>query len=179
MSILHLTDLHFSNETPLEETEQRWESILASIKNSHAITPFDVVAVTGDFTCYGDPQEFALCSHYLERLLQLLSLTKEEIHFCPGNHDADETKAHSSFHHYEDFLSQFYGKESSQPAFSAEKNNLPYFQFLSANTCHETSLIFHSQAVFPDSVLTEVRSLLAKSFGISTRGKVVVKPVLL
>lgn len=161
MNILHLTDLHFSIDDENSRVADKWKEIIALAKNSNILRPVDVIAVTGDITCHGLDIEFEQAQIYLMMLMRALSVKKESVLFCPGNHDADYEEAGSSFEHYENFVKKIYA--DSPPTDSLKH---PFFAFHTINTCTQTSLIFYDQAVIPEDIEVYLREIEKKDFGI-------------
>ena len=96
--LLHLTDLHFGVSLPekqKEDAEKMWDSLINKLAKTHDKTPFDAIAVTGDFA-YTDP-----ANDLTEILPKIVTLVKntigteniDKLMIVPGNHDI----------HWEDF----------------------------------------------------------------------------
>ena len=159
MNILHLTDLHFSIEDDKEHVANKWKEIITLARSNHEKTPIDVIAVTGDVTCHGMKEEFDQAKNYLLKLLRALSLEKECLWLCPGNHDADSEEAHSTFAHYEEFAENFKKQTIAD-------HRRPFFAFYSINTCTETSLTFFDRAVIPSDDAEVLSARDKKNYGI-------------
>lgn len=167
MNILHITDLHFSRDISEEEIIKKWDRIKEKLAGTLSDTKTDAIAVTGDITSHGDISEFRQAKKYLFELSQLLSVKREKFFFCPGNHDADTEMSGSSFFHYQSFVNEFYGKSDydylvkKKDKKTGEKQK---FQFVSVNTCTETSLRFFDEAVIPKGVFMQLGDLSGKSY---------------
>lgn len=120
--LLHLSDLHLVPPTacdvtgnyklPLVSVEQR-QRRTSTIRNSltalgRALDAegrrLDVVVVTGDVSCRGDPGGFALLPDLLECLGGALP-EPSQVLVCPGNHDVVRGTAPGSRDRYDGFLS--------------------------------------------------------------------------
>lgn len=162
MNILHMTDLHFSRDTAENEIREKWNHIEERLKEALRDKKVDTIAVTGDITCHGDLCEFRQAKRFLLEIAGLLSVKREKIFFCPGNHDADTGGKGSSFYHYQSFLNEFYGKSDydylvkKKDKKTGEKRK---YRFASINTCTETSLQFFDEAVIPDKAFLQLDGL--------------------
>ncbi|MBO5112465.1 MAG: metallophosphoesterase [Lachnospiraceae bacterium] len=167
MDILHMTDLHFSRDTEENEIREKWNHIKIKLKEELGDKKVDVMAVTGDITCHGDLCEFRQAKKYLLELSAFLSVKREKIFFCPGNHDADTEGKGSSFYHYQSFLNEFYGKsEYDYPVKKKDKKTgeKRKFCFVSINTCTETSLQFFDEAFIPDDAFLQLDDFSDNSY---------------
>lgn len=167
MNILHMTDLHFSRDTEENEIREKWNHIKIKLKEELGDKKVDVMAVTGDITCHGDLCEFRQAKKYLLELSAFLSVKREKIFFCPGNHDADTEGKGSSFYHYQSFLNEFYGKsEYDYPVKKKDKKTgeKRKFCFVSINTCTETSLQFFDEAFIPDDAFLQLDDFSDNSY---------------
>lgn len=167
MNILHMTDLHFSRDTEENEIREKWNHIKIKLKEELGDKKVDVMAVTGDITCHGDLCEFRQAKKYLLELSAFLSVKREKIFFCPGNHDADTEGKGASFYHYQSFLNEFYGKSvydypvKKKDKKTGEKRK---FRFVSINTCTETSLQFFDEAFIPDDAFLQLDDFSDNSY---------------
>lgn len=94
MKILHITDFHYSKESQLQIKVVK--SIVNTLKEQEL--NIDFVFFTGDLVLNGSKVEsFENASIALfEEISTKLNITKENIIFCPGNHDIDRTVIHSA-----------------------------------------------------------------------------------
>lgn len=162
-----MTDLHFSRDTEENEIREKWNHIKIKLKEELGDKKVDVMAVTGDITCHGDLCEFRQAKKYLLELSAFLSVKREKIFFCPGNHDADTEGKGSSFYHYQSFLNEFYGKsEYDYPVKKKDKKTgeKRKFCFVSINTCTETSLQFFDEAFIPDDAFLQLDDFSDNSY---------------
>lgn len=113
MKILHLTDYHYSDNNIAKERITK--SLIKTIKEE--LIKIDIVLFTGDIV--NDGKEYtdflAFEESFAKPLTEALNLKKENIIFCPGNHDLDRTKIHSATEPYintyvktKDELDEFY-----------------------------------------------------------------------
>lgn len=135
INLLHITDLHFSNEASLEDIQAAWKIIYDSLGKIQKETPLDGVVITGDFTLHGSKDEFEMANEYLGRLGKMLSMPRERFFFCEGNHDADTTKMYSTYQHYKEFVLEFLG-EKPRKFLKTEEGT---YGILTVHTCTETS----------------------------------------
>lgn len=90
LRILHLSDLHDRGPREREPWRRRrvlgeaWEQNLGELQQDG---PIDLVCMTGDVADWGQEQEYAAVTPFLETLLTRLTLQKERLFVIPGNHD--------------------------------------------------------------------------------------------
>lgn len=87
--LLHLSDLHFTGDTPID-ARLRW--LVEDIQRGDglAFPRLDYLVVSGDFTDKGQPAGFEKAFQFLSRLREELDLTAERCILVPGNHDVAE-----------------------------------------------------------------------------------------
>ncbi|MGA2328207.1 MAG: metallophosphoesterase [Bryobacteraceae bacterium] len=93
--VLQLSDFHIKH--PDDPVLQRVDAIVAAIRG-HSVTPSAcLVAVPGDVSYSGKPQEYKAAEEFFRELLSRLEQTYPGVHpeivFAPGNHDCDMTLA--------------------------------------------------------------------------------------
>lgn len=142
MRILHLTDLHFNTLQENRNTKEKQEEILRIVAGLAKESQIHFLAVTGDFTCHGLPEEFALAEEFIRKLLETAGLTERQLFFCRGNHDADTDEAGSAFTHYLDFHQKLSGGQES----------IAY----EMNTCSQTSLTDFDHALLLEEEVQKV-----------------------
>ncbi len=88
ISWLHLSDLHIADVSYDQDIvlSQLLEQLSKKSLNA------DCIFVTGDITRSGQKAEFLQAKRFLDKLLELLNLSKNKIFFVPGNHDIDWKK---------------------------------------------------------------------------------------
>lgn len=130
MKILHITDLHVGGKQGLEAEKLGWERLYREVDAAAGKggQP-DIMAVTGDLVTHGTEEEYLRFQENLEKLMDGLGMRRDKVFFCPGNHDADTSKAKSTFHGYEAFIQRFY--EGGKPSC-----RIPVY---SVNSCKKTS----------------------------------------
>lgn len=90
--IVHLTDLHYNSEAKEEDADEQTDLFLSLIKileKEHSTNPFDVIAITGDFS-YRNPDKDLIFIRDTVKEIVRLTLTEENIDrllLVPGNHD--------------------------------------------------------------------------------------------
>lgn len=94
--ILHLTDLHFSDDYHAFEFKN---PDVANISLAHAVreavsdTPPGIVVVSGDLTWSGAKAEFDAAFACLDSIRSTLGLTRQHFIIVPGNHDIAWTRS--------------------------------------------------------------------------------------
>ncbi len=98
MRILHITDFHYSKESQLQTRVVK--SLINTLKKEEI--NIDLVFFTGDLVENGTINEsFESASDALFKNISLeLKVKKENIIFCPGNHDIDRNTIHSAAKSY-------------------------------------------------------------------------------
>jgi calcineurin-like phosphoesterase family protein len=92
--ILHLSDLHFGSDygfplhrrdvpTPRQTLDEAIEAGLERVGSP----PIGIVIISGDITTRGESEGFLEAQGFIERLLDRLRLTAEQLVLVPGNHD--------------------------------------------------------------------------------------------
>jgi predicted MPP superfamily phosphohydrolase len=87
---LHLSDFHFSTQTTYNSQivlDALLDDIAQCIQNDN-LQP-DFIVISGDIAFSGQPEEYDLAKEFLDRLLEVTHLFKEDIFIVPGNHDVD------------------------------------------------------------------------------------------
>lgn len=94
--ILHLSDLHFNgNESCQSSIDRRgvFGALVNEIKSLTEEWRPNVICITGDIAYQNKQSGYEEAIKWLNELLQQLSIEKEGIFVCPGNHDVDRDKA--------------------------------------------------------------------------------------
>uniref|UniRef100_UPI003A932747 metallophosphoesterase family protein n=1 Tax=Bizionia sp. TaxID=1954480 RepID=UPI003A932747 len=103
MKILHITDLHYTNQIG-GRTKQK--KLLDNFFNDleKNVDEIDFVIFSGDLVQRGDKTEdFELAKvNFLERIVEVTKIKKENIFICPGNHDIDRSVVSKSLIKYLD-----------------------------------------------------------------------------
>jgi predicted phosphodiesterase/GTPase SAR1 family protein len=99
MRILHLSDIHFSNDNLIDFNRYFKKAFLIDIEEFNRDKQIDFVVITGDILDKGGASfESPLYGYmlfeeeFVEPLCKALSLDKQDIIFIPGNHDVDVSK---------------------------------------------------------------------------------------
>lgn len=89
ISWLHLSDLHLGKDIYNEKTVLK--ELLVDIKTQIEANDIklDFVFITGDLTFSGQKKEFEYIQEFLDKLLAITELNKDDIILVPGNHDVD------------------------------------------------------------------------------------------
>ncbi|WCO03169.1 metallophosphoesterase family protein [Psychroserpens ponticola] len=103
MKILHITDLHYTNQIG-GRTKQK--KLLDNFFNDleKNIDKIDFVIFSGDLVQRGDKiEDFELAKvNFLEKIVAVTKISKENIFICPGNHDIDRSVVSKSLIKYLD-----------------------------------------------------------------------------
>lgn len=88
---LHLSDLHFRPDQSYDANIVL-DTLLGDLDSNlgNEFLPIDFVFITGDIAYHGKNEEYHLAAHFFDKLLQRLSLQKENLYLVPGNHDVDQ-----------------------------------------------------------------------------------------
>lgn len=171
MNILHLTDLHFSCEPIKEQSQEKWGETVRQIIEGCGKKKINILAITGDLTCHGMKEEFDRAECFIQAVLDGLSMTREQVIICPGNHDADTEKANSTFEQYDEFVQNFYKnivpvKKTEAKIISKRTRKKLKFAFLTMNTCRETSLELYDRATIGKEDYKKLQELSEEEYGI-------------
>lgn len=137
MKILHLTDFHYSNRDSIQTRVV--ESIIKTINENNI--KIQLVFFTGDLVQMGsDISNFRDARTLLfDSIINYLNVNKENIIFCPGNHDIDRNVVHGALKAFIDAnilnnesLNAFYEKKKNKDVFiDSLKPSMNYNLFLS------------------------------------------------
>lgn len=102
INVLHLSDIHFGIEPKTEDNITstalaRRDNVLSELLDyvgdiEDGWKP-KLVVLTGDLGWSGIDSDYTQAAQWLDKLLQTLKLTKNDIIICPGNHDINRKKA--------------------------------------------------------------------------------------
>jgi hypothetical protein len=84
--LLHLSDLHFTKDTPVDARLQ-WLLDDLKLDGGLGIKELDYLAITGDFTDKGGAEGFEKAYEFVSGLTKSFGLSAERCIFVPGNHD--------------------------------------------------------------------------------------------
>lgn len=90
--VLHLTDLHFGQDTGQDQTAARDVALRGLVKVIQRLESDwrpTVVCISGDIGWKGNQSDYTLAAQWLTDLLNSLNLPPDRICVCPGNHDID------------------------------------------------------------------------------------------
>lgn len=139
MNILHITDFHYSNEISLQKRVLK--SIINSISEQNI--KIDLIFFTGDLVQSGNKIENFQTARIVlfDELSSKLKVEKENIIFCPGNHDIDRNAIHSAMKSFIDgnissdkSLNEFYKKKTDSAYLDSVKPSSNFYSFL--KECH-------------------------------------------
>jgi|GEM_PF-1779656 len=92
LTLLHLSDLHFSENTP---EEQELDYLLKNLDESKRSVDF--IVISGDLTAGAVPGEFVKISRFLSGLCRRLDVPAERLVIVPGNHDYSREITHNAY----------------------------------------------------------------------------------
>ena len=103
MRILHLTDLHFTNEIGNRTKQQKLiDNLIKDFEQN--VFEIDFVIFSGDIVKNGsNKKDFELVRNiFIEKILNCLKVPKTHFFICPGNHDVDRSAVSNSVIKYLD-----------------------------------------------------------------------------
>jgi 3',5'-cyclic AMP phosphodiesterase CpdA len=118
--VIHLSDVHFGMHRFFDgdDSQTLEDHLLREFKSTKSHFSLDgrpaVLVVSGDLTYTATSSEFTEALQFLEKLCLGLSISRDRVILCPGNHDVNW--AHSKidkthrFDQYISFLARFYGE---------------------------------------------------------------------
>lgn len=172
--IIHISDLHVSLDKKLDGTDNKHDSHLTTvIDNEKSILFIDkfiesikrnfdgnrkYLLITGDITNEGEKKEFDFALQYLERIVNRLSINKNDILLIPGDHDLNRrdiesllSKAENStndeiseakFQNFSEFYSNFLGKNFISNNIIVDKLIIENaFELIGLNSCTTINLL--------------------------------------
>ena len=85
-TILHLSDLHFSDE----KTAELWFSQLESdLTNELKCKSLDITVISGDVGTYSTKEEYDEAKEFLRKLMARFNVAPDNVIIVPGNHDVN------------------------------------------------------------------------------------------
>ena len=87
---LHLSDIHFRESDSYDENivlKSLLEDVERRVREDN-LQP-DFIAITGDVAFSGQKVEYEMARSFLDRLLDLTELQRDQLFIVPGNHDVD------------------------------------------------------------------------------------------
>ena len=136
MKILHITDLHYTNQIG-GRTKQK--KLLNNFFNDleKNVNGIDFVIFSGDLVQNGNKvEDFELAkTNFLDKIVKVTKIKNENLFICPGNHDIDKSKVSKSLIKYldedindNDALNNFF-KEDNTDLINSHKplKNYRYF----------------------------------------------------
>ena len=87
--LLHLSDLHFRDDTPVSARVQ-WLLDDLKLDSGLGIKKLEYLVVSGDFTDKADAKGFERAYNFLSQLSENFGLSAERCILVPGNHDVSE-----------------------------------------------------------------------------------------
>lgn len=97
MLILHLSDIHFRKSEVQSTHDPNFHlrnELLRDVEGfCKALSPPDIIIVSGDVAFGGDPDEYIFATKWLSDLCAACGAPMNAIFVIPGNHDVDRTRA--------------------------------------------------------------------------------------
>ncbi len=87
MDIIHLSDLHFG-DTHAPFNERELSEALSKYIVDHTENP--ILVLSGDITIKGQNSGYSRASTFIDNLVSLGGVSRNNLCFCPGNHDIVE-----------------------------------------------------------------------------------------
>lgn len=94
--ILHLSDLHFDGDEGDQRANERsrvFGLLLDKMKSLSDEWRPTVVCITGDIAYQNKQSGYSKAAEWVKKLLHELTIEKEGVFVCPGNHDVDRKQA--------------------------------------------------------------------------------------
>jgi len=89
LKILHISDLHFKEETIGENAgaSNMFSDLLVYLSEISAENKFDYIFITGDIGNRGCKESYVVAQKEISTLLKQLNVDRQHLFICPGNHD--------------------------------------------------------------------------------------------
>lgn len=137
ISWLHLSDLHLGRDVYNEKIVL--EKLLADIKTQIEINNIELnlVFITGDLTFSGQKKEFDYVQEFIDELLIVTKLNKDDVVLVPGNHDVNHNQVLSIARNSKkllnnrDAISEIIGNETEREIYTQGLKN--YYEFIENN----------------------------------------------
>ncbi len=137
ISWLHLSDLHLGRDVYNEKIVL--EKLLADIKTQIEINNIELnlVFITGDLTFSGQKKEFDYVQEFIDELLIVTKLNKDDVVLVPGNHDVNHNQVLSIARNSKkllnnrDAISEIIGNETERDIYTQGLKN--YYEFIENN----------------------------------------------
>lgn len=137
ISWLHLSDLHLGRDVYNEKIVL--EKLLADIKTQIEINNIELnlVFITGDLTFSGQKKEFDYVQEFIDELLIVTKLNKDDVVVVPGNHDVNHNQVLSIARNSKkllnnrDAISEIIGNETERDIYTQGLKN--YYEFIENN----------------------------------------------
>jgi 3',5'-cyclic AMP phosphodiesterase CpdA len=120
--VLHLSDLHFSDET---QADQWHAQLLLDLRNQMKIQELSAVVISGDITNHATVEQFGFAQSFLQQLCESFHTAKQRLIIVPGNHDVNWTltdQGQDGFSPFATFYQQLTG--SAYPPSAAAQTTL-------------------------------------------------------
>lgn len=165
LNILHISDLHFGTNSVKDQQSTRYcDTFVSSFIKELKRKKIDYLIVTGDIANSSKKMEYKKASAFLNEVVKDLSIPKEKVLICMGNHDISwdilrdieekkgkpienlykEKRKYNNFKKfYDDFYKEENGNQIQQfntnPIFIEIPDDTHKIIFLGVNTCYQES----------------------------------------
>jgi 3',5'-cyclic AMP phosphodiesterase CpdA len=164
IKVLHISDLHFGTESETDRKSTRYgESFVSTFINEFKGQNINYLIVSGDIANRSKQMEYDKAKIFLNQVVEGLSIPKEKVLICMGNHDIswdilnekeysgilnkDLHKENEKYNNFKEFYNNFYQGEGISPVREFNTNSIfvqipdddEKILFLGVNTCHQES----------------------------------------
>lgn len=93
MKILHLSDIHFSDDASdaAEPDGYYRDQVVAKVRQESSIGKFDAIIVSGDIAAKGKASEFVHAAAWIKQICSISGCPEKHVYLVPGNHDVDRS----------------------------------------------------------------------------------------
>ncbi len=97
--VLHLSDLHFTKDTHIENEIAMLKHDAANIRSfgNNSLEVIDYVVLSGDLSASGGTEEFETVVRFVEKLIEECRIDAQKVIIVPGNHDYSRDITHSAY----------------------------------------------------------------------------------
>ena len=100
LNFIHISDIHFARTSgdPYDIDEELRQAMLNDLSNAakQLFTKVNGIFVCGDLAFSGKAEEYKIACEFLDEILQIFNLEKNDIYCVAGNHDVDQSVAKES-----------------------------------------------------------------------------------
>ena len=161
MKILHITDLHFTNQIGGRTKQKKLlDNFFIDLEKN--VSEIDFVIFSGDLVQRGDKvEDFKLAkTHFLDRIINVTKIKREDFFICPGNHDVDRNEVSKSLIKYldedindNDALNDFFRKDNTD-LINSHKPLINYRNFVSGYFKENDSSLDYEEEMYSTHIRT-------------------------